>query len=316
MVPRFVERTKLSVCRIHCSAQRNDGKWTKAAEILAKCQPAIEEGVYKSVTLGVQIGIASVVLIPMLGMFSWIWHKISDMNKKVMKKFENPDLPSLIQEEYHIPRAEEDEIRAFLNQTDDFLGLVCMVFGPAGTGKSNVVRTVCRDQKKGVIYMEIGSPRQFPYHLAKACGVPVEPNLLDALVNRLFPTWKTHISLPDRLESKDEDALALVLPVIAKGGEAYKVEHECAPVLFIDGIDILAKQRDKNLYLNLVDWAKKCVNENSLRIVFVCSDSHIWALDQQWLKSRLENLIEIDDIQWCSPKEGKNAIMHIFDFIS
>ena len=194
------------------------------------------------------------------------------MNKKVLKIFENPDLPSLIREEYHIPRAEEDEIRAFLNQTDDFLGLVCMVFGPAGTGKSNVVRTVCRDQKKR---RDLGSPRQFPYHLAKACGVPVEPNLLDTMVNRLFPAWKTHISLPDRLESKDEDALALVLPVIAKGGEAYKVEHECAPVLF------LAKQRDKNLYLNLVDWAKKCASENSLRIVFVCSDSHIWALDQQ-----------------------------------
>eukprot|EP00731_Ephydatia_muelleri_P011422 Em0006g316a len=49
-------------------------------------------------------------------------------------------------------------------------------------------------------------------------------------------------------------------------------------------------------YLNLVDWAKKCPNENSLRIVFVCSDSHVLVLDQQSFKSRLDTLIEIGDV--------------------
>ena len=119
---------------------------------------------------------------------------------------------------------------------------------------------------------------------------------MDTVVSRLFPAWKTHITLPDRLESKDEDALALVLPVIAKGGEKYRILHGRVPVLFIDGIDILAKQRDNKLYLHLVDWAKKCVNEDSLRIVLVCSDSHILALDQQSFKSRLDDLIEINDV--------------------
>eukprot|EP00731_Ephydatia_muelleri_P000112 Em0001g112a len=179
--------------------------------------------------------------------------------------------------------------KAFLNQTDS-LGLVGVVFGPAGTGKSNVVRTVCRSNK-GVIYMEIGSPRQFPYHLAKACGVPVEPNWWDAVVSRLFGTFQTYVTLP----SSDQDALALVLPIIAEGAKAYKTKSKYIPVLFIDGVDILAKQKNNRLYVNLVDWAKKCANEDSLRIVLVCSDSHVLALDQQSFKSRLDALIEIDD---------------------
>ena len=230
--------------------------------------------------------------------------KCRDMTRKVSTKFENPTPPPLIREGDHFPRGDEDVIRnAFLKKTDT-LGLVGVVFGPAGTGKSNVVRTVCRKKcdgqrvigESGVIYMEIGSPRQFPYHLAKACGVPVEPDWLDTIVSKLFSAWKTHIAILP----KDEDSLALILPVIADGGKLYKEEHNrCIPVLFIDGVDILAKQKDpadQKLYTNLVDWAKKCANEDSLRIVFVCSDSHVLALDQQSFKSRLDDLIEIDDV--------------------
>lgn len=230
-----------------------------------------------------------------------IWSYCNGITSRVRKKFENPDAHALIREGIHFERTEVDEVRrAFLNQTDT-LGLVGVVFGPAGTGKSNVVRTVCRREVaggepkgvEGVIYMEIGSPSQFPYHLAKACGVPVEPSWFDVAISKLFPAWKTHLTLP----SNDKDALALVLPVIAEGGREYKNnhKHKHIPVLFIDGVDILAKQ-DEILYQNLVDWAKKCANEDSLRIVFVCSDSHVLVLDQQSFKSRLDTLIEIGDV--------------------
>lgn len=45
-----------------------------------------------------------------------------------------------------------------------------------------------------------------------------------------------------------------------------------------------------------MDWAKKCANEDSLQIVLVSSDSHVLALDQQSFKSRLADLIEVNDI--------------------
>ena len=234
-----------------------------------------------------------------------IWSYLYDMPKCVARKFENPDAHALIREGSHFKRTEEGEVeKAFLNQTDT-LGLVGVVFGPAGTGKSNVVRSISRSEEinwrgepiangvKGVIYMEIGSPHQFPYYIAKACGVPIEPNWFSAAISKLFPAWKTHLNLP----SNDKDALALVLPVIAEGCMSYKKQHsKQIPVLFIDGVDILAKQKDNTLYVNLVDWAKKCANEDSLRIVLVCSDSHVLALDQQSFKSRLDALIEIDDV--------------------
>lgn len=160
-------------------------------------------------------------------LFAYVWHSYYDMNTQVLQTFENPEPPSLIREGYHFARHEENEVRkAFLNQTDT-LGLVGVVFGPAGTGKSNVVRTVCVEKREnqteykgvsGVIYMEIGSPRQFAYHLAKACGVPVEPSWYDAVVSKLFTSMRTSLTLP----YKDEDALASVLPIIAKGGKEYK----------------------------------------------------------------------------------------------
>ena len=236
-----------------------------------------------------------------LFLFAYVWHSYYDMNTQVLQTFENPEPPSLIREGYHFARHEENEVRkAFLNQTDT-LGLVGVVFGPAGTGKSNVVRTVCVEKREnqteykgvsGVIYMEIGSPRQFAYHLAKACGVPVEPSWYDAVVSKLFTSMRTSLTLP----YKDEDALASVLPIIAKGGKEYKKKHGRIPVLFIDGADILAKQKDRSLYTNLVHWAKKCANEDSLQIVLVSSDSHVLALDQQSFKSRLADLIEVNDI--------------------
>ena len=256
-----------------------------------------------------------------LSVLAYCLHWNFNMTSQVRKTFENPMPPSLIREGFHFPRKEEDEIRyAFLNKTDT-LGLVGVVFGPAGTGKSNVIRRVCiyevpsgnpdvTEYKgiSGVIYMEIGSPRRFAYHLAKACGVPVEPNWYDAVTSTLFSSWRTSLTL----SNNDEDALASVLPIIADGARAYKEKHnKTIPVLFIDGADILAKQKDKSLYTNLVDWAKKCANEDSLQIVLVSSDSHVLALDQQSFKSRLADLIEVNDV---TKQDAVGLMTHKFYF--
>ena len=263
-----------------------------------------------------RLGTALIAPIVLPYILARIWNYFNNMTTSVREKLENPNPPTLIREGEHFKRdAEENEVRiAFLNKTDT-LGLVGVVFGPAGTGKSNVVRSICRNTEnktlkgvEGVVYIEVGSPHQFAYHLAKACGVPVEPNLFDVVISKLFSAWKTHITLP----SNDEKALALILPVIAEGCKAYKDRHNRRiPVLFIDGVDILAKQ-NKELYINLVDWGKKLANEDSLRIVLVCSDSHVLALDQQSFKSRLDTLIEIDDV---SEQQAVEALMmHKYGF--
>eukprot|EP00731_Ephydatia_muelleri_P009950 Em0005g536a len=272
--------------------------------LLTKTCDQFLEKLPAAVSSAALLGGGTVITSGVLYCFAWVYHRRYNMTNSVKKRFLNPNPPPLIREGEHFPREkEEKEIqKAFLMDQTDSLGLVGVVFGPAGTGKSNVVRTVCRSNTKGVIYMEIGSPRQFPYHLAKACGVPVEPNWWDAVVAKLFGTFRTYVTLP----SSDQDALALVLPIIAEGAKAYIKKNKSIPVLFIDGVDILAKEEDNRLYVNLVDWAKKCANEDSLRIVLVCSDSHVLVLDQQSFKSRLDALIEIDD---ASETQAVNELM-------
>eukprot|EP00731_Ephydatia_muelleri_P038033 Em0634g3a len=121
------------------------------------------------------------------------------------------------------------------------------------TGKSNVVRTVCRSNTKGVIYMEIGSPRQFPYPLGESMWSSRRAQLVGRCSRKLF-----------------------------EGAKAYIKKNKSIPVLFIDGVDILAKEEDNRL------------------------DSHVLVLDQQSFKSRLDALIEIDD---ASETQAVNELM-------
>ena len=253
------------------------------------------ERVFGTVGNGFAIGAFVLGIIPV---FAYAASYIFDMKLNVRKTFERPSQPRHRREmkEYSIQRWEvmNEVTRAFVNQTDT-LGLVGVIFGPAGTGKSSVVRAVCRMAKCGAVYVEIGSHCQFAYYLAEACGIPVEQrNWYDALASKFFPDWKTvRLKLPDN----DEDALALIIPVIAEGCRAYKSKHGHVPTLFIDGADILANQ-NSGVFKSLVEWAKKCANDNTVQIVLISSDSHVVrALDQQSFKCRLGNLIEIEDVR-------------------
>ena len=227
---------------------------------------------------------------------AWAARHIFDIHNKVKERFENPPrpLPRRSQPDpFYIPRDEvENEVsKAFVKQTDT-LGLVGVIFGPAGTGKSAVVRSVCRKAGQGVVYIEIGSHCQLAYNLANACGIPVEQrNWYDALASKFFPNWTTALKLPEN----NEDALAYVIQAIAEGCRKYKAKHHHVPTLFIDGADILANQ-NKAMFNSLVEWAMKCANDNTLQIVLVSSDSHILgALDKQSIKCRLDDFIEIED---------------------
>ena len=43
---------------------------------------------------------------------------------------------------------------------------------------------------------------------------------------------------------------------------------------------------------------------------------HVYRCNCYLVQSKQDCLFFFNTIQWCSPKEVKNAIMHIFDFIS
>ena len=245
-------------------------------------------------------------LVPAFALAAKSWY---DISTKVKERFEDPERPYHRRTKHHDHYIARDEVnnevkKAFVGQTDT-LGLVGIIFGPTGTGKSAVVRNVCRDAAEagqGVVYIDIGSHCQLAYQLAEACGLPVEQrNWYDGLASRFFPDWKMALKLPEN----DEDALAYVITAIASGCRKYKDKHGHVPTLFIDGAEILADQNNQ-LFESLVMWAIKCANDNVLQIVLVSSDSHILhALDVHSIKCRLDNLIEIEDV----PEEATVKLM-------
>ena len=232
-----------------------------------------------------------------------------DIDKQVLKKFMKGDSPSGLRSDPYIKRSDvEDRIKTEYCDKVDTDGMLGVVFGAAGTSKSNVLRHICAEYcnkaavglKKGkplkggagVLYMELGSDEKFAHEIAKACGIPLEPNILDMVISYAFPMWKKHLTLPSDSETK---ALATVFPVISKVGKKYHEDYDTVPVLIIDGTDIVAKN-NKKLFDALVEWAKRCANDDSLLIVLGSSDGHVLRyLDRQSCKSRSAPFIEVTD---------------------
>ena len=67
-----------------------------------------------------------------------------------------------------------------------------IVFGAAGTGKSNVLRRICKERydksqsnpqkPSGVLYVELGSDARFAHKIAEICGIPLEPTITDVVI--------------------------------------------------------------------------------------------------------------------------------------
>ena len=70
-----------------------------------------------------------------------------------------------------------------------------------------------------------------------------------------------------------------VLEALAKRLETYSKKYGHIPCLFIDGVDLLAKD-DSNAFLRLIETAKVYANSCILQIVFISSEGEIMHLRQ------------------------------------
>ena len=225
-----------------------------------------------------------------------IW--FSTMKRRVCRQFHKGCYPKGLRNGDYIKRTVHDEIIAAFCDKTDTDGMFGIVFGAAGTGKSNVLRHICKerfdDKRKssGVLYVELGSDARFAHKIAETCGIPLEPNIIEVAITKMFPSWKRHLTLP---LDNEIIALAQVFAVIEEGGLLYKETKEKVPVLIIDGADIVAKN-NKKLFDALLEWAKKCSNEDTVLVVMGSSDGHVLRyLDKQACKSRAAPLIEVTD---------------------
>ena len=221
----------------------------------------------------------------MIGGFAFVYQVFyaPTSEEEVNKEFEKGCCPKDLREDGYIKRPIETKIQEAYYGKKDTGGMFGVVFGAAGTGKSNILRHICKEHYKanvfkrtmnyikknkadritefgGILYVELGSNERIAQEIAKTCGISIEPNILDMVATRMVPTWKKHLTLPSDSESK---AVATVFPVILRGGLQYKIKHKKVPVLIIDGADLVAKN-DENLFKALVEWAKRGANEDSI----------------------------------------------------
>ena len=227
------------------------------------------------------------------------------IHHKVCHRFNEGCCPKgLREDDDYIQRDVQKEITAAFCDKTDTDGMFGIVFGAAGTGKSNVLRHICKKRydksqsnPSGVLYVELGSDARFAHKIAETCGIPLEPNIIEVVIAKIFPSWKRHLTLP---QNDEITALAQVFSIIEEGGLLYKKTYgNKVPVLIIDGADIVAKNNRK-LFDGLLEWAKKCANEDSVLVVMGSSDGHVLRyVDKQACKSRAAPFVEVTDFPKC-----------------
>ena len=98
------------------------------------------------------------------------------------------------------------------------------------------------------------------------------------------------------LPKSQKGAIGYVLDKVAKESVTFKEEHGFVPCLFIDGVDLLAKE-DQAAFIALIDRAKHLSNSNTSRIVLVSSEGMVMPLFRTTSSiSRATKVREVVDI--------------------
>ena len=130
----------------------------------------------------------------------------------------------------------------------------------------------------------------FPEELAESLDMRINPTFTSVLLGKLFPSYCGYFKLP----ADYIDKVSFVIRKLAERGEVFKRKTGRPPCLFIDAVDLLAKDHHDS-FIKLVNLAKSHAEAGDLRIVFGCSEGHIVPLiNSTSSKSRGEVLKILD----------------------
>jgi len=87
----------------------------------------------------------------------------------------------------------------------------------------------------------------------------------------------------------------MLLQSLGEAAEEYKVKHNCVPILFIDGVDLLAKH-DEKMCRKLITAAKIMANSSVLKIVLISSEGSILPIIEELSARNRVHIYEVDDI--------------------
>ena len=175
-----------------------------------------------------------------------------------------------------------------------------VILGPTGSGKTTLVREICNDYTSGVLYMELSDSESFNRVLAKTIGMDLEPTSWFDVISVLlcytigFKDYIGYFELP----KNEGEATTFILNALEERAIIFREKHHFVPVIFIDGIDVLAKFNEE-AFVKLVTRAKYHANTGTIQIVFVSSEGHIMPLLQDTCTSsfsRADETLEILDI--------------------
>ena len=167
-----------------------------------------------------------------------------------------------------------------------------VVIGPSGCGKTSTVRELCNKFTKGVIYYEVDELSRFVWGLSKKLNMKTSPtNFMDLMLGYISKNYTHFHVLP-------EDQLAgikVVFDAVEKEASRYKRKYGQIPTLFIDGVDLLAKD-DKKLCCRLITLAKILANNKKLKVVLVSSEGTIMPLLEMLSAANRALVYEVEDI--------------------
>jgi len=189
--------------------------------------------------------------------------KKSVIEKKlpVYEKLVEGSQPELIRQPSHIilrPNVMTDiKSTFFLESDDDTKTHFGVVIGPSGSGKTYAVTHLCNKYPKVVIYYEIVEPSAFVLSLSKEmCRKTAPATVLDLLLRYICECYTHYYVLPElQLVGLD-----VVLNSLEEAAIHYQEEFGQVAVLFLDGVDLLAKH-DKELCCCLIMYAKVMANK-------------------------------------------------------
>ena len=119
----------------------------------------------------------------------------------------------------------------------------------------------------GVLYYEIKLPEAFVDGLSRELGMKTSPcTVLDLALGYISQKYTHYYVLPDAGPDDRLRGVGKILDVVGEAALRYKKEHKRVPVLFIDGVDLLAKA-DRKVCDRLITLAKVMANSNEMKII-------------------------------------------------